>query len=300
MLSIRGFDSQRSEKTMHLLYRAVSELSRVEIVRSSVPSWHILSSLAQANALRRLSVNFPYHLGPATGHLSGDVFPRLRALEIWASSIAQCTDLFRWIPLNQVAEMFICLASHKYRDPLQALVEVSSLVSSQCQSLDFLWISIPLNASTRHVTSTWWRCMLEPYQTCHHLKVIALQVSSSLTLADNDLEDMVKAWPHLEVFHLFPDNSEDPPVQLTFRGVIALLHRCLKLKDFTLMFRATPFQRVARLSNGKLVRNTSVKRMGVHTSCVSENSDVAEYLSIIMPSLKIIRLTERAHEASWS
>lgn len=235
-------------------------------------------------------MNFPYHLGPATGHLSGDVFPRLRALEIWASSIAQCTDLFRWIPLNQVAEMFICLASHKYRDPLQALVEVSSLVSSQCQSLDFLWISIPLNASTRHVTSTWWRCMLEPYQTCHHLKVIALQVSSSLTLADNDLE----------VFHLFPDNSEDPPVQLTFRGVTALLHRCPKLKDFTLMFRATPFQRVARLSNGKLVRNTSVKRMGVHTSCVSENSDVAEYLSIIMPSLKIIRLTERAHEASWS
>lgn len=78
--------------------------------------------------------------------------------------------------------------------------------------------------------------MLEPYQAYHRLRVIALQTCCSLTLADNDFEDIVQAWSRLEVFHLSHGSTGCPPVHLTLRGVTSLLHHCPKLKHFTLMF----------------------------------------------------------------
>lgn len=307
MLDIAGFMSvwnvKIPEETVHLFSRAVSELSRMEIVGSSGPSWQLLSSLARAKKLRRLRVKLPHRLVPEPRLLSGDAFPQLRTLDIWADSLASCIDLFRWTSLNQVTEMSIrCLASYYNRDPLQGLVGMSSLISSQCQSLDFLWISCGLIRNRNDTpSSARWRPVLEPYQACHHLGIIALQVPCSLTLADNDLEDMVKAWPHLAVFHLFPGGKAVPPVHRTLRGITALLYHCLELKDFTLMFDATRVPEcIAQPSCGKLVGSPSVKYMGVHTSPVSASSDIAAYLSIIMPSLKIIRLKQRAYEAAWS
>lgn len=38
-------------------------------------------------------------------------------------------------------------------------------------------------------------------------QVIVLSASYSPTLADMDLEDTIKAWPHLEIFHLFQDGE---------------------------------------------------------------------------------------------
>ncbi|KAI6041624.1 hypothetical protein EDC04DRAFT_1223582 [Pisolithus marmoratus] len=279
---------QIPDEALYQFSRVVSELSHLETVRSYETSWELLSSLAQAKRLRRLLLLLPNRLGPGPDLPSHNIFLQLRTLYIRADSHTSCTDLFRWTSFNEVNEIYVeCSLPVNSVHSLQALVDMSSLISLQCKHLEFLWIfSLYHDFDT---PTAWPRPMLEPYQSFYQLRVVALQTSFSLALADNDFEDMVKAWPHLEVFHLFHDGIMSPPVHLTLRGVTALLHHCPKLKHFTLMFDATHVpERVTPLSRSTVVRNTAVKYMGVYTSPVSESSDVAAYLSILMPYLRVI------------
>ncbi|KIN93272.1 hypothetical protein M404DRAFT_528112 [Pisolithus tinctorius Marx 270] len=273
------------------LTRVISNLRHLEVVRSNVTPWEMLSGLAQVKGLRRLSVSLPRILGPGPECPSGENFPQLRTLNISAHSLASCTDLFRWTSLDKVTEIYIeCSPLIGARDPVQTLVEMSSLILSQCKRLEFLWI-LSDNSDNEEIPTAWPRPVLEVYQAFRQLRVIALQTCISSWLADNDLEDMVKAWPHLEVFHLFYEEVLRPAVCLTLRGVTALLYHCPKLKHFTLMFDATHVP--DPLSYSTLVRNTAVRYMGVWTSPVSESPDVAAYLSTIMPYLKDIGIYAR-------
>ncbi|KAI5990314.1 hypothetical protein F5J12DRAFT_477729 [Pisolithus orientalis] len=244
----------------------------------------MLSGLAEMKGLRRLSVSLPRIIGPGPECLSGEIFPQLRTLNVFARSVASCTDLFRWTSLDKVTEIYID-CSLRDRDPVQTLVEMSSLILSQCKRLEFLWV-LSDHSDNGETPTAWPRPMLEVYQAFRQLRVIALQTCVSPTLADNDLEDMVKAWPHLEVFHLFYEEILCPAVRLTLRGVTALLYHCPKLKHFTLTFDATHVP--APLSYNTLVRNTAVRYMGVCASPVSESRNVVAYLSTIRPYSRVI------------
>ncbi|KAI6143728.1 hypothetical protein BKA82DRAFT_4182809 [Pisolithus tinctorius] len=284
--SLNCFGDSIPDEAMFLFSRVVSGLCHLEVVRCCATSWELLSSLAQVKGLRRLWVFLPYRLGRGPQHRCGNMFPQLHTLDIQAESLASCTELFRWASFDKITHIYIdCSFPIDDDDSVQTLFEMSSLISSQCKHLEFLWIFSSFSRGDE-IPAAWPRPMLETYQAFRQLSVIALQTSLCLTLADNDFGDMVKAWPHLEVFHLFQDGILRPPVHLTLRGVTALLYHCPKLKHFTLMFDATHVP--APLSNSALVRNTAVRYMGVYTSPVSESRDVAAYLSTIMPYLKVI------------
>lgn len=280
---------------------AVSQLRYLETVRSYVASWDLLSSLAEAKGLRKLWVHLPNTLGPRPTRPRGNIFTQLRTLDISTGSLTPCMELLRWTSFKKVTGIYIdCPVSTEDRDSLQTLVDMSYVISSQCQNLDFLWIVFsPFD--DRETPTGWPRPMLEPYQAFHQLRVIALQTSHSLTLADNEFEGMVKAWPHLEVFHLFHDGIMSPPVHLTLLGVTALLYHCPKLKHFTLMFDARRVPgRLAPLFRGTIVQNTSVRYMGVYASPVSESVEVATYLSILMPYLTAVGVESGArYESEW-
>ncbi|KAI6020384.1 hypothetical protein BKA83DRAFT_4300868 [Pisolithus microcarpus] len=280
---------------------AVSQLRHLETVRSYVASWDLLSSLAEAKGLRKLWVHLPSTLGPRPTRPRSNIFTQLRTLDISTGSLAPCMELLCWTPFKEVTGIYIdCAVPTDDRDSLQTLVDMSYLISSQCQNLDFLWIVFsPFD--DRETPTGWPRPMLEPYQAFHQLRVIALQTSHSLTLADNEFEGMVKAWPHLEVFHLFHDGIMSPPVHLTLLGVTALLYHCPKLKHFTLMFDARRVPgRLAPLFRGTIVQNTSVRYMGVYASPVSESVEVATYLSILMPYLTAVGVESGArYESEW-
>ncbi|KAI6018370.1 hypothetical protein EDC04DRAFT_453299 [Pisolithus marmoratus] len=278
-------------ETAYPFSSVVSELCNLEFVESDMTSWDLLSSLSQAKALRKLSVRLPRELGIGPECPSGDIFPQLRTLDIRASSLASCTDLFHWISLHQVTEIDInCLVFEDDIDAFQALVDMTSLIPSRCKPLEFFWFRFSVLPTAVKTYPTWPRLILEPYHVCHHLRVIALETSLSITLADNDLEDLVMSWPHLEVFHLFQRDMNPPPVHLTLRGVTALLCHCRKLTHFTLMFDATRVpEDAAQLAPETL---PTVTYMGVDGSPVSQSSDVAAYLSILMPLLESIGVRE--------
>ncbi|KAI6163489.1 hypothetical protein EDD17DRAFT_473673 [Pisolithus thermaeus] len=283
--------------------RAVPQLRRLETVRSYMTSWGLLSSLAEAKALRKLWMFLPHKLSPVPRRPCGNIFPQLRTLDISTRSLTLCLEFLRWASFKELTGIYIdCPLPTGDRDFLQILVDMSSLISSQYKNLEFLWIFIrPFD--DREIVTAWPRPMLEQYRAFHQLRVIALQTGYSLTLADNDFEDMVEAWPHLEMLHLFHDDITSPPVHLTLRGVTALLYHCPKLKHFTLMFDATrvpgpegfvPFFR------GTLVQNTSVRYMGVYISPASESVEVATYLSILMPYLMAVGVKSAAFWSEWS
>ncbi|KIO01589.1 hypothetical protein M404DRAFT_727710 [Pisolithus tinctorius Marx 270] len=264
--------------------------------RGSDQLTRMLSGLAQVKGLRRLSVSLPPILGPRSECPSGETFPQLRTLDVFARSVASCTELFRWTSLDKVTEIYID-CSLCDRDPVQTLVEMSFLILSQCKRLEFLWI-LSDHSDNGETPTAWPRPMLEVYQAFRQLRVIALQTCVSPTLADDDLEDMVKAWPHLEVFHLFYEEILCPPVHLTLRGVTALLYHCPKLNQFTLMFDATHVP--APLGYSTLVQNTALRYMGVWASPVSASPDVAAYLSTIMPYLRDVGIYARnRYDSEW-
>ncbi|KAI5987413.1 hypothetical protein EDC04DRAFT_2614816 [Pisolithus marmoratus] len=265
--------------------RVVSELCHLDSVESYPTCWKILSGLAQAKALRRLWLFLPRDIGHRPERPSGSTFPQLRTLGVCAKSFESYIDLFSWTSLNQVTKICMLCEVQENDYTSQALVDLSFLISSQCKHLEFLWFltdHLPFYNSP----PSWPRPMLECYQVYRQLRVIALKTRYSVTISDDDFEDMIKAWPDLEVFHLFHNPTECPPDHLTLRGVTALLHHCPKLKHFTLTFDATFVPE--RVAHGTVVRNMAVRYMGVHTSPVSERRDVAAYLSATMPSLEII------------
>ncbi|KAI5990629.1 hypothetical protein EDD15DRAFT_2197939 [Pisolithus albus] len=280
---------------------AVSQLRHLETVRSYMASWDLLSSLAEAKGLRKLWVHLPRMLGPRPTRPSGDIFTQLRTLDISTGSLAPCMELLRWTSFKEVTGIYIdCAVSTNDRNSLQTLVDMSYLISSQCQNLDFLWIVFS-PYDHREAPTGWPQPMLEPYQAFHQLRVIALQTSRSLTLAGNEFEGMVKAWPHLEVFHLFHDGITSPPVHLTLLGVTTLLYHCPKLKHFTLVFdaRGVP-EHFIPLFRGTIVWNTSVRYMGTYSSPVSESVDVARYLSILTPYLTAVGVESGAgYGSEW-
>ncbi|KAI6011289.1 hypothetical protein EDC04DRAFT_2609953 [Pisolithus marmoratus] len=269
--------------------KLVSELCALETVKSDVTSWDFLSTLAQLKGLRQLWVHLPYQLSPAPECPTGDTFPQLRILNIRANSLAPCIDLFRWTSFgNKVAEICVCFSeSEDDSDPAQALVDISSLISSQYKTLESIWSIFLDDSPYNYPSSTSPRPMLEPYQACHRLRVIALETPCNRTLTDNDLEKMV--------FHLFQHGKKYLPVQLTLRGVAALLVHCPKLTQFTLMFDAT--KGTPRFNSG--FNLPPVKYMGVCKSPVSANSDVAVYISTILPYLRTIGVGEYSYEGHW-
>lgn len=170
-------------------------------------------------------------------------------------------------------------------------------------ALEIVFYSFPDPFPYDEIPSTCLRPMLEPYQTCHQLRVIALETPYLLSLTDNDLEDLAKAWPHLEVFHLIQSGIEDPLVHLTLRGVTSLLYHRPKLTHFSLLFDTNWVpDDIARLSREIL---SAVKYMGVDRSPVTPSGDVAAYFSNIMPHLesmtdKVIGLNGNGYVANIS
>ncbi|KAI6011304.1 hypothetical protein EDC04DRAFT_778718 [Pisolithus marmoratus] len=286
------------DEAAYLFSRVVPELCNLEIVESEV-TWDLLGGLAQAKALRKLEMYLPDQLGPGPDHPSGNIFPQLHTLDIQARSPSSCTDFFRWTCLNKVVEICVYFpAPEDDGESWQALVDMSSLVSLQCKALEFIWSSFSNVHPYDEIPSTCPRPALEPYQACHQLRVIALETPYSHTLTDNELEDIVTSWPHLEVFHLFQRGRESPLIRLTLRGVTALLHRCSKLTHFTLMFDATHVPEGATRRRSETL--PPVKYMGVYRSPVSESSDVAAHISTIMPHLEIIDVaTWHGYKPEW-
>lgn len=79
-------------------------------------------------------------IGPGPECASGNVFPQLGAFDIRAVFLASCGDLLRWTPLSQVTEINVCCSAFSDGvDSLQALVDMSSLISSQYKLLEFFW-----------------------------------------------------------------------------------------------------------------------------------------------------------------
>ncbi|KIK14583.1 hypothetical protein PISMIDRAFT_347660 [Pisolithus microcarpus 441] len=270
--------------------KAVSQLRHLETVRSYLTSWDLLSSLAEAKGLRKLWMFLPPKLGPVPKRPHDNIFPQLRTLDICTRSLTLFLEFLHWASLKEVTGIYIdCPCPTDDDDPLQTLVDMSSRISLQCKKLDFLWISFNPGANDRETPTAWPLRMLEPYRDFHQLRVIALQTGYSMKLVDHDLEGMVAAWPHLEIFHLFPDGIINPPVHLTLRAVTALLYHCPKLERFTLLFDATRVPKHSPPSvRRNLVQNTSVKYMRVHTSPVSRSDEVGMYLSNLMPYLVMV------------
>lgn len=279
-----------SDEIMCGFSEAVSQLRHLETVRSYLTSWDLLSSLAEAKGLRKLWMFLPPKLGPVPTPPHDNTFPQLRTLDICTRSLTLCLEFLRWASLKEVTGIYIyCPCPTDDGDPLKTLVDVSSRISLQCKQLEFLWIFFNPGADHHETPTAWPLRMLKPYHDFHQLRVIALQTGYSMELVDHDLEGMVAAWPHLEIFHLFPDGIMDPPVRLTLRAVTALLYHCPKLKRFTLLFDATRVRRRSLPSfRGDLVQNTSVEYMGVYTSPVSRCVNVGRYLSKLMPCLELV------------
>lgn len=112
--------------------------------------------------------------------------------------------------------------------------------------------------------------MLGPCEAFHQLRFIALNTSYSLNPADNYFEDMVKAWPNLEVLHLLHDGVIKPfraPHVTRSYGPFMSLPQIFEAIHVPACF-APPF-------HGTLAQDTSVRYMGVYTTPVSESCYVS-------------------------
>ncbi|KAF8845221.1 hypothetical protein BDN67DRAFT_893487, partial [Paxillus ammoniavirescens] len=143
---------------------------------------------------------------------------------------------------------------------------------------------------------------LSPLLHFNRLRRLDLNLTSYISLNDEELAELSRAWPDLEALTLnqcIEWNWEQSVVVPTLTGLLSLLAHCPKLRDLGLRLDARnvpctyqPF--ISSSSQDEYtpeIRNTSITKVLIADSLIQEPvSEVARFLAHIFPSLTAITM----------
>ncbi|KAH0836617.1 hypothetical protein J3R83DRAFT_8334 [Lanmaoa asiatica] len=177
---------------------------------------------------------------------------------------------FRMLPAPEVFhELFAALSSAPRRGTLRQF---------RLHSLGMRKHGIPLQPIYFRV--------LSPLMTLN-LHKFDVNLSNSVSLNDDELAQLVQAWPELETFNFNQYSGWDYASSFqmpTLRGLLLLLGRCPKLRHLGMCVNA---KNIPSLSEDEsLIRNTAITRLSFGNSPIHEPvASIAQFLLEHFPSL---------------
>ncbi|KAG1752913.1 hypothetical protein EDB19DRAFT_973715 [Suillus lakei] len=129
-----------------------------------------------------------------------------------------------------------------------------------------------------------------PLRLLRNLTHLDVEVACTISISDDELSELVKAWPKLQIFRLscyhVPNNTTLP----TFHGLINVLRLCPELVSLSLVIDTTQLDGIDVKSPGNGIRNNDLQELVLGNSLISSPLDVALVLSSLFPNLAEVNL----------
>ncbi|KAG1870775.1 hypothetical protein DFJ58DRAFT_24470 [Suillus subalutaceus] len=129
-----------------------------------------------------------------------------------------------------------------------------------------------------------------PLQACRNLTRLSVERGCNISISDEELCQLVRDWPKLEVLKISCYNPVDNTTMPTLHGLIELLQLCPILTSLALVIDATKLDGIDLKSPGGGSCNKHLKHLVLGNSPVGTPLKVALILSGIFPNLEQVNL----------
>ncbi|KAG2343855.1 hypothetical protein BDR05DRAFT_1059388 [Suillus weaverae] len=143
-------------------------------------------------------------------------------------------------------------------------------------------ISFSLLESTKVSTNL---DIFKPLYTCHNLTRLLVEHSWNISMADEDLCQLVRGWPKLQVLNISRFVAINETAIPTFHGLISLLGLCPALTSITLVIDTTELDGIDLKTPGGGICNNHLEKLVLTNSPMESPLNVALILSGLFPNL---------------
>ncbi|KAG2040984.1 hypothetical protein BDR03DRAFT_947862 [Suillus americanus] len=127
--------------------------------------------------------------------------------------------------------------------------------------------------------------IFKPLYTCHNLTRLFVGRSWNISMADEELCQLVSGWPQLQVLDISRFVAINETTIPTFHGLISLLRLCPALTSLTLVIDTTKLEGIDLKTPGGGVFNDHLEELVLTNSPITSPLKVALILSGLFPNL---------------
>ncbi|KAH0826542.1 hypothetical protein J3R83DRAFT_4895 [Lanmaoa asiatica] len=133
-----------------------------------------------------------------------------------------------------------------------------------------------------------------PLESFTSLRELVIDMNHQTSLDDNELMNLARSWPLLEVLHLdcLPGEYRRPVAKsVTLNGLLSLLTSCLNLHELHLSLDA----REVPVEAGAVIRNTAIRSLLLKNSLIDHPHLVEEFLFEHLPNVSWVETQFTRH-----
>jgi hypothetical protein len=127
--------------------------------------------------------------------------------------------------------------------------------------------------------------IFKPLYTCHNLTQLLVGHSWDISMADEELCQLVRGWPNLQVLKFSRFVATNETTVPTFHGLIGLLRLCPALTTLTLVIDTTKLDGIDLKNPGGGISNDHLENLVLTNSPMTSPLKVALILSGLFPKL---------------
>lgn len=134
-------------------------------------------------------------------------------------------------------------------------------------------------------------CDFGPLRLLCNLTHFDIEAACTISISDEELSELVKAWPKLKIFRFSCYRDPASTVLPTFHGLINVLRLCPELVSLSLIIDTTQLDGIDVKSPGNGICNNGLQELVLGNSPISSPLDVALVLSSLLPNLPEVNLS---------
>jgi hypothetical protein len=172
------------------------------------------------------------------------------------------------------------IAAHPSTSSSMTLSQFFTILGETCDHNNL--ISFSLLESTKVSTNP---DIFKPLYACHNLTRLLVERSWDISMADEELCQLVRNWPKLQELNISRFVAVNETTIPTFHGLISLLQLCPTLTSLTLVIDTTELDGIDFKSPGGGICNNHLEKLVLTNSPMESPLNVALILSGLFPNL---------------
>ncbi|KAG0700855.1 hypothetical protein DFH29DRAFT_1000766 [Suillus ampliporus] len=233
-----------------------------------------IEHLMQLRALQSLSLNLKTSSAWDTkSPLQFPGFHDLKFLRLSTSTLQHASNFFSSLQVVRSKEIEVSFASRIARSSAGStmLSEFFAILQEKCDNEKLEFFSLK-GVSGLVLTAP---SILTPLHACSNLTRLVIERVCDISMSDEELCQLVRAWPKLQVLKINCSVSLDTTTIPTFHGLIGLLRLCPALTSLALVIDATEVHGIDLKYPGGGSCNTQLKSLAFGNSPITSPVNVA-------------------------
>ncbi|KAG0701008.1 hypothetical protein DFH29DRAFT_587695 [Suillus ampliporus] len=280
--------SDSLRKTSPFIAQSISQLHHLRILSIWDLGNQGIEHLMQLQALHTLWLDLKVSsVWDRRSHLRFPGFHDLSSLTLYIDNLNHASDFLS--SLQVISSESITLrftATYPSASASTTLSQFFAILQDTCDH-DKLG-SLTLVESLRQVHTK--PDVFTPLHTCRNLTRLLIEKGFDISMADEELCQLVRAWPKLEVLTISRFVAINDTTIPTFRGLIGLLRLCPALTSLTLVIDTTDLQDMDFQTPGDGICNKQIKNLVLSNSPIDTPLYVALILSGLFPYMDRVEL----------